>query len=154
MHSLLFFGSALWLAPRSIYLAAQNKAWGKFAEIYGAVVKPRQTFGTKSALWFIFLFSCGHVEPESAPPRQISNFLLFVSNRFAEQNIMLFWEKKKKKRNLSLGRLALGCSPSITSDFFFSFLQNAGGDVGAVGEESWHPWSWHSVFWCGVSRTK
>lgn len=28
------------------------------------------------------------------------------------------------------------------------------GDVKFVGEESWHPWSWHSVFWCGVSRTK
>lgn len=45
---------------------------------------------------------------------------------------------------------------------FFSTkrIQKGGGGVRGGGmlkfvrEESWHPWSWHSVFWCGVSRTK
>lgn len=39
--------------------------------------------------------------------------------------------------------------------FCFLFLWlHLDGDVKFIREESWHPWSWHSVFWCGVSRTK
>lgn len=65
-----------------------------------------------------------------------------------------------------MGGLAVGYSRSALFPFFLlfflkvlSFLQNAfrregGGMLKFVREESWHPWSWHSVFWCGVSRTK
>lgn len=78
------------------------------------------------------------------------------------RTLVLLLKKKNKtiKKTYHLGRLAREHSPSAPLDFFFestfSFLQNAfrKGDVKFVREESWHPWSRHSVFWCGVSRTK
>lgn len=101
------------------------------------------------------------------PRRFFFSAVFFLSATGLLMRTLLLLLRKGKKENLHLCGLTQGNFPSAVLlffflkkcmkkkyFFFFSYKMHLEGDVKFVGEESWHPWSWHSVFWCGVSRTK
>lgn len=149
----LFLSLTLWMAPmKHLFSNAKQSIEKNYSISTPAAEVKTCFFETKST-------------PLSAPILSLRFYIVFfffVSNRFAEVTLVMLLKKKIKKTSLYAGwhwgiplLLCLSFLKYFPPSPLF-FLQNAfrRGDVKCVREDSWHPWSWHSVFWCGVSRTK